>query len=64
MDYMDLVKKKMKMDRFFTKFLEMFDNEMKEHSNSPVWNLYNKKYDEYVKLTNKIKIIEYKLKRQ
>lgn len=36
------------LDAWFDKYLDMFDSQMdSENPNTPVWMLYNKKYNEY-----------------
>jgi hypothetical protein len=60
--YLDLTKKKMKMDRFFTLYLDKFEKQMKEEDyDSDIWKLYHKKYKEYMKLKDKITVAQYRM---
>jgi hypothetical protein len=50
----------MKLDKFFTLFLERFDKEMDaDKPNTPVWKLYKQKSAEYNKLCQEIRNTEY-----
>lgn len=43
-----LLKERQKMDRWFDKYLEMFDRKMDSTKiNTPEWKMYNKKSEEY-----------------
>lgn len=62
--YIDLVNLRSKMDRWFDKYLDMFDEKMNETNRSdPVWKLYHKKADEYSNVVQTIKTAEYYLKK-
>lgn len=62
--YIDLVNLRSKMDRWFDKYLDMFDEKMSTVNRSdPVWKLYHKKSDEYSEVTATIKTAEYYLKK-
>lgn len=62
--YIDLVNLRSKMDRWFDKYLDMFDEKMTESTRTdPVWKLYHKKADEYSDITQTIKTAEYYLKK-
>ena len=52
----DLIKEQKIMDKWFDKYLDMFDRKMdpKEPA-TPIWKMYNKKYDEYTELDLVIK---------
>lgn len=63
--YIDLINLRAKMDRWFTKYLDMFDEKMSTVPNTnPVWKLYHKKADEYSDIIQTIKTAEYFLKKQ
>ena len=56
----ELLVKKMKMDKFFSLFLEKFERKMDpEKPNTPIWKLYKEKLKEYGVLSQEIKNIEY-----
>ena len=58
--YVELVNQRGKMDKWFTKFIDMFDEKLSNADrNDPVKKLYNSKYDEYVHLNRTIKIAEH-----
>lgn len=62
--YIDLINAKAKMDRWFNKYLDMFDEKMSAVNRSdPLWKLYHAKSDEYCDLTQTIKTAEYYLKK-
>lgn len=62
--YIDLVNMRSKMDRWFDKYLDMFDEKMNEANRSdPVWKLYHKKSEEYSDMVQTIKTAEYYLKK-
>ena len=62
--YSDLIKQRMRMDKFFSMFLEKFERKMDhEKANTPIWSLYKKKAEEYSKLNTLIKSAEYQLKK-
>jgi hypothetical protein len=51
---------KMKMDKFFSMFLEKFERKMDpDKPNTPVWKLYKDKLKEYEKLSHGIKTADY-----
>lgn len=53
-----------KIDKFLSRFLEQFEMKMDyEDTSSPHWKLYKDKLDERVVLSQKIKALEYRLKR-
>ncbi len=58
----ELVFEKMRMDRFFSMFLDKFGLKMdSDKTNTPVWDLYKKKLKEYTELNTKIKTLEYRI---
>ena len=68
MDYVskhqDLCIEKMKMDKFFTMYLDKFDKQMDPSKpNTPIWKLFKKKSDEYNKLCQEIRNTEYWIKK-
>ena len=47
----EVIIQKMKMDRFFSMFLEKFENDMDPNVlGTPIWNLYNTKMAQYKEL--------------
>jgi hypothetical protein len=68
MDYknkrQELLVQKMKLDKFFTLYLDKFEKQMdSEKPNTPVWKLFKKKSDEYSKLNQEIRNVEYWIKK-
>lgn len=62
--YIDLVNIKAKMDRWFNKYLDMFDDKMAIiKTNDPIWKLYHAKSEEYSDVAQTIKTAEYYLKK-
>lgn len=62
--YHSLVVDKMKLDKFFSMFLDKFSDEMDPKvTNTKVWKLYNNKTKEYIDLNQVIKAAEYYLKK-
>lgn len=60
--YIDLLNTRSKLDRWFNKYLDMFDEKFSDYSEKdPVKKLYNSKYEEYSKLNNTIKLAEFYL---
>jgi hypothetical protein len=56
----DLKTQKRKLDAWFDKYLDMFDNKMNKTSkNDPVWKMYDKKFYEYQELEASIKRVNY-----
>lgn len=57
--YVDLSNKRTKMDRWFDKYLDMFDEKLATcDRNDPVKKLYNSKFDEYSQLSRVLKLAE------
>jgi hypothetical protein len=62
--YLDLINTRSKMNRWFDKYLDMFDDVMSTRDRSdPIWKLYHVKSDEYSDVTQSIKTAEYYLKK-
>jgi hypothetical protein len=60
----ELLVQKMKLDKFFTMYLDKFDTQMdSERPNTPVWKLFKKKSAEYTKLCQEIRNVEYWIKK-
>jgi hypothetical protein len=61
--YIDLSNQKIKLDRWFDKFLDMFDEKLSHcNSSDPVKKLYNTKFEEYSKVARALKLAESYLK--
>lgn len=55
-----LMADKMKLDKFFSLFLDKVGSKMDADTpNTPVWKLYKEKLNEYDKVTRRIKVLEY-----
>lgn len=55
-----LIVQKMKLDKFFTMFLDKFEKQMdSDNTNTPVWKLYKTKLKEYDKVSHDIKAADY-----
>lgn len=68
MDYIkkhqELLVEKMKMDKFFTMFLDKFERKMDaDRPNNPIWKLYKKESERYNKLCQEIRNTEYWIKK-
>jgi len=62
--YIDLINDRSKLDRWFNKYLDMFDEKMNESKRTdPVWRLYNAKSEEYSDVNMTIRTAEYYLKK-
>jgi hypothetical protein len=56
----DLILQKMKLDKFFSMFLEKFERQMDpDRLDTPVWKLYKNKLKEYEKVQHEIKATQY-----
>ena len=63
--YIDLINLKSKLDRWFNKYLDMFDDRMNSSDrNDPVWKLYRSKFNQYSDVTHTLKIAEYYLNKK
>ena len=61
--HIDLLNNRAKMDRWFDKYLDMFDAKFEELDwKDPAKKLYNKKFEEYQSLNTSIKMAEHYLK--
>lgn len=62
--YSGLLRERMKMDKFFTMFLDEFDSKMSiDDTDTKLWKLYKKKLKEYEELQKTIKAAEYYMKK-
>ena len=62
--YINLINYRSRLDRWFNKYLDMFDEQMNGSKNTdPVWRLYNAKSEEYSDVNMSIKTAEYYLKK-
>ena len=60
-----LLIERMKMDKFFSLFLEKFERKMDpDKTDTPIWKLYKSKLKEYGELQREIKATEYWLKKE
>jgi hypothetical protein len=58
--YGDLQVQKMKLDKFFSMFLEKFERQMDpDRTDTPVWKLYKNKLKEYEKVDHELKATQY-----
>jgi hypothetical protein len=58
--YSDLQIQKMKLDKFFSMFLEKFERQMDpDKTDTPVWKLYKNKLKEYEKVDHELKATQY-----
>jgi len=56
----ELQVQKMKLDKFFSMFLEKFERQMDpDRLDTPVWKLYKNKLKEYEKVQHEIKATQY-----
>lgn len=61
--HIDLLNNRAKMDRWFDKYLDMFDAKFEDLDwKDPAKKLYNKKFEEYQSLNTSIKMAEHYLK--
>lgn len=59
-EHHELTIKKMKMDRFFTLYLDKFGSKMDaDKPNTKIWSLYKSKLKEYDDLNRSIKYLDY-----
>jgi hypothetical protein len=58
--YNSLQIEKMKLDKFFSMFLEKFERKMDaDKTDTPIWKLYKTKLKEYDKVSQEIKNTQY-----
>jgi hypothetical protein len=63
--YIDLINLRGRLDRWFNKYLDMFDEKMNSSKrDEPVWRLYHAKCNEYSDVVQTIKTAEYYLKKK
>lgn len=56
----ELIVEKMKLDKFFTMFLDKFERKMdSEVTDTPIWKLYKKKMQEYSDVDRSLKSVSY-----
>jgi len=61
----DLQVEKMKLDKFFSMYLEKFERKMDpDNTNTPVWKLYRDKLKEYEKVDYEIKATKYWIQKE
>jgi hypothetical protein len=62
--YSDLLKERMRQDKFFSMFLEKFERRMDhEKTDTPIWKLYKKKREAYAGIASLIKSAEYQMRK-
>ena len=58
--YNSLQIEKMKLDKFFSMFLEKFERKMdSDNTDTPIWKLYKTKLKEYDKVSQELKNTQY-----
>lgn len=63
--YNNLLAERMKMDKFFTMFLEKFDRKMDPtRTDTPIWKLYRDKTKEYARICQELRNTNYYIQRQ
>ena len=63
--YQELIGIKMRLDKFFSMYLEQYGDEMNpDNTDTPIWKLYKAKLKEYDLVTKEIKAIEYWMKKK
>jgi hypothetical protein len=63
--YNSLQIEKMKLDKFFSMFLEKFERKMDaDKTDTPVWKLYKTKLKEYEKVNQELKAVDYWIKKE
>jgi hypothetical protein len=63
--YNSLQIEKMKLDKFFSMFLEKFERKMdSDKTDTPIWKLYKAKLKEYDKVSQELKHTEYWIKKE
>lgn len=61
----DLQVQKMKLDKFFSMYLEKFERKMDpDNTNTPIWKLYKDKLKEYDKVDYEIKATKYWMQKE
>lgn len=60
----ELLIEKMKLDKFFTMYLDKFERKMDpENPNTPIWKLFKKESEKYSKVCQEIRNCEYWIKK-
>ena len=55
-----LIVERMKLDKFFSMFLEKFERQMDpDRTDTPVWKLYKNKLKEYEKVSHELRTTQY-----
>ena len=63
-EYQELLGVKMRLDKFFSMFLDQYGDQMdSENTDTPVWKLYKAKLKEYDTVSRSIKEAEYWIKK-
>jgi hypothetical protein len=63
--YNSLQIEKMKLDKFFSMFLEKFERKMDaDKTDTPIWKLYKTKLKEYDNISRDLKATEYWIKKE
>ena len=63
--YNSLQIQKMKLDKFFSMFLEKFERKMDvDKTDTPVWKLYKAKLKEYDAVSHELKATQYWMKKE
>jgi hypothetical protein len=63
--YNSLQIEKMKLDKFFSMFLEKFERKMDaDKTDTPIWKLYKTKLKEYDNISRELKATEYWIKKE
>lgn len=58
--YNELLAQKMKLDKFFSLFLDKFEKNMDpDKPDTPIWKLYKTKFNEYHKVSQALKSEQY-----
>jgi len=61
----DLVIKKMKLDKFFSMYLEKFERKMDpDNTDTQIWKLYKAKLKEYGDIAQQLRNTDYYIKRE
>lgn len=59
-EYLELIVKKMVLDKFFSDFLE--ENPLDEEiPTTPEWQIYKQKLKEYITVSDRLKVLTYRL---
>ena len=63
-EYQELLGVKMRLDKFFSMFLDQYGDQMdSDNTDTPVWKLYKSKLKEYDTVSRSIKEVEYWIKK-